>query len=96
MKVSCFIVENLTSGSLDSNKAALSGEVYALLFKVSFRAHFAHIVVGAHFAGISAGSSDVPTSGSSRVLTGPLNVRLAPASHPIQTPSARAMVTTGA
>ncbi len=59
-------------------------------------ARFAHIVVDFQFAGISAGSSGVPTSGSSRVLTGPLNDRLAPDSHPIQTPSARAMVTTGA
>ena len=47
-------------------------------------------------AGISAGSSGVPTSGSSRVLTGPLNVFLAPATQAIHTPSAKAMVTTGA
>jgi len=50
----------------------------------------------AQFVGISAGSSGVPTSGSSSVLTGPVNVRLAPASQAIQTPSARAMVTSGA
>lgn len=46
--------------------------------------------------GINAGSLGVPMLGSSTVLTGPLNVFLAPAIHPIQTPIARAMVTSGA
>ena len=47
------------------------------------------MIIAVQFAGISAGSSGVPTSGSSTVLTGPLNVFLAPASHAIQTPSAK-------
>lgn len=62
----------------------------------SRRLTFHQIAFWAQFVGISAGSSCVPTSGSSSVLTGPVNVRLAPASQAIQTPSARAMVTSGA
>ncbi len=48
------------------------------------------------YAGISAASSGVSMSGSSTVLTGPLKVCLAPASHAIQTPTITTIVTSGA
>ncbi len=52
--------------------------------------------VAHRYVGISAGSAGVSTSGSSTVLTGPLNVFLAPASHAIQTPAITTIVTSGA
>jgi hypothetical protein len=53
--------------------------------------HLAH-----RYVGINAASAGVSTSGSSTVLTGPLNVFLAPASQAIQTPAITTIITSGA